>query len=71
MGTTTERVRRPAYDRARMVAVLIDHQRMDGPPPFVGGCACGWHVLGASWAEHVADIYETRERLAHRSSPHG
>jgi hypothetical protein len=30
------------------------------------GCACGWLVLGASWAEHVADIYA--ETLAYEES---
>lgn len=50
------------YDRACLLATLIEHQRTDGPPPFVGGCSCGWHVLGASWAEHVADLYEAHRR---------
>jgi hypothetical protein len=41
------------YSRVTLVDVLIYHQRHD-----IGGCACGWSVLGASHAEHVADIYE-------------
>lgn len=41
------------YDREWLVSVLIYHQRTD-----TSGCHCGWAVLGASYAEHVADIYE-------------
>jgi sRNA-binding protein len=41
------------YDRDVLVTVLIHHQRMD-----IGGCLCGWSVLGASHAEHIADAYE-------------
>jgi hypothetical protein len=42
-----------AYDRAVLIDVLVYHQRAANT-----GCACGWHVLGASYAEHIADIYE-------------
>jgi 16S rRNA G1207 methylase RsmC len=42
-----------AYDRAVLVEVLVYHQRTADT-----GCACGWGVLGASFAEHVADVYE-------------
>ncbi len=41
------------YDRAVLVNVLVYHQRLDS-----SCCACGWGVLGASFAEHIADIYE-------------
>jgi len=41
------------YDRSVMVETLVYHQRRD-----IEGCACGWSVLGASHAEHVADVYE-------------
>lgn len=42
-----------AYDRDLLVAVLVYHQRKD-----IKGCGCGWSVLGASYAEHVATVYE-------------
>lgn len=42
-----------AYDRAALVDVLIYHWRTS-----VSGCGCGWGVLGASHAEHVADVFE-------------
>jgi len=41
------------YDREVLVNVLIYHQRES-----ISGCICGWSVLGASHAEHVADVYE-------------
>lgn len=41
------------YDRSVLVDVLIYHARTD-----TSGCYCGWAVLGASYAEHVADVYE-------------
>lgn len=41
------------YDRPTMVQVLVYHQRVD-----ITCCQCGWGVLGASHAEHVADVYE-------------
>ncbi len=40
-------------DRAVLVEVLVYHW----PTP-ASGCHCGWGVLGASFPEHVADIYE-------------
>lgn len=48
-----------AYDRDRLVEVLVYHQRTD-----TSGCHCGWAVLGASYAEHVADAYEMSARAA-------
>jgi hypothetical protein len=42
-----------AYHRETLVTVLIYHQSTN-----VSGCHCGWSVLGASHAEHVADVYE-------------
>lgn len=41
------------YDRAVLVDVLVYHYRDD-----IKGCGCGWSQLGASWPEHVADVYE-------------
>lgn len=45
------------YDRKVLVDVFVYHQRT-----LTAGCACGWSVLGASHAEHVADIYEESVR---------
>lgn len=42
-----------AEARAALVQVLIDHW----PTP-TSGCTCGWGILGASFPEHVADVYE-------------
>jgi hypothetical protein len=42
--------------------VLVYHQTVAGPPPFAFSCACGWCVLGASHAEHIADVYEAAAR---------
>lgn len=44
--------RRP-YDRRVLVDVLVYHW-----PTNTSGCSCGWAVLGASFPEHVADVYE-------------
>lgn len=41
------------HDHDKLVLVLVYHQRAENT-----GCACGWFVLGASWAEHVVDVYE-------------
>lgn len=59
---------RPA-ERACLVKVLVYHQSVEDPP-YIGGCACGWHVLGASHAEHVVDVFEASvaERLEARPS---
>lgn len=46
------------YDRRRLVDVLVYHQRATSQH-----CACGWGKLGASHAEHVADVYEQTVRL--------
>lgn len=42
-----------SYDRTLLVDVLVHHARSD-----ITGCLCGWAKLGASWPEHVADVYE-------------
>lgn len=51
------------YDRDRLIDVLILHQRSED-----SGCLCGWgdrpEHLGASFAEHIADVYE--DKLAGR-----
>jgi hypothetical protein len=41
------------YDRTVLVDVLVYHWATN-----TSGCGCGWAVLGASYAEHVADVYE-------------
>jgi hypothetical protein len=46
-------MREPPYVRDVLIEVLVYHQRTDATY-----CACGWSVLGASHAEHVADVYE-------------
>ncbi len=47
------------YDRDVPSEVLVYHYRKDSAT-----CGCGWGVLGASHAEHVADVVE--ESLAAR-----
>lgn len=42
-----------SYRRDVLVAVLIYHQATED-----SGCHCGWAVVGASHAGHVADVYE-------------
>lgn len=51
------------YDRDVLVECLVYHQTLDGPPPFTFTCACGWRELGASHAEHVADVVESSLRV--------
>ncbi len=41
------------YHRAVLVMTLVYHWRTN-----TSGCGCGCAVLGASHAEHVADVYE-------------
>lgn len=41
------------YDREVLTTVLIYHA-----PTATSGCHCGWAVLGASYPDHVADVYE-------------
>lgn len=41
------------YDREVLVNVLIYHTRNG-----IRGCRCGWAVPGASFPEHVANVYE-------------
>lgn len=50
--SATDRLR-AEYERVTLVSVLVYHQRMENT-----GCSCGWLVYGASFAEHVADVYE-------------
>lgn len=50
---TEDRVDPIPYDREILVNVLIYHQRTNS-----SGCHCGWAKLGASYAEHVANVYE-------------
>lgn len=45
------------YSRDVLIDTLVYHQRAD-----VTYCACGWSVLGASHAEHVADVFEESSR---------
>lgn len=51
------------YDREVLTTVLVYHQRKDA-----SSCGCGWAVLGASHAEHVADVYE-QAALGKTTSP--
>jgi hypothetical protein len=39
--------------RACLVEVLVYHWATS-----TSGCGCGWAVLGASYSEHVADVFE-------------
>jgi hypothetical protein len=41
------------YDRELLTTVLVHHWQTR-----MSGCGCGWGRLGASWPEHVADVYE-------------
>lgn len=41
------------HDHDKLVQTLVYHQQTN-----TSGCHCGWNVLGASWAEHVVDVYE-------------
>lgn len=52
------------YDREVLVTILVYHWRTDN------GCGCGWAVLGASHAEHVADVYEESMRAHDTNSMH-
>jgi hypothetical protein len=38
--------------RRCLVEVIIYHWHTN-----TSGCGCGWAVLGASYAEHVADVF--------------
>lgn len=53
------------YDRALLTEVIVYHQAIAGPPPFLFTCGCGWCVLGASHAEHVVEVYESSARAGH------
>jgi hypothetical protein len=39
--------------RRCLVEVIIYHWATS-----TSGCGCGWAVLGASYAEHVVDVFE-------------
>ncbi len=41
------------YNREVLTTTLVYHKRKD-----IKSCSCGWLVLGASHADHVADVYE-------------
>lgn len=41
------------YDHSVLVNTLVYHV-----PNKNMACSCGWKELGASWAEHVAEVYE-------------
>lgn len=47
------------YDRGQLIDVLIYHQATN-----TSGCICGWAVLGASHAAHVAFVYERTQRAS-------
>ncbi len=46
------------YHRDLLVLVLTYHQ-----PTKNSGCICGGVALGESWAEHVADVFETAQGI--------
>lgn len=52
------------HDREVLVEVLVYHQRTN-----TSGCHCGWAVLGHSYAEHVASVYEDSLRVRQDPSP--
>lgn len=49
-------------DRTTLVDVLVYHWRTN-----TSGCGCGWHRLGHSHPEHVADVVQERSA---QSQPH-
>lgn len=49
-----------AYDREILIDVLIYHYRVRSG----GGCGCGWNEIGKSWPDHVATMYEGKQREA-------
>ena len=52
------------YDHDLLVMILVFHYRRD-----ISGCGCGWSELGASWPEHVADVYEEELRKLENNEP--
>lgn len=48
------------YDRLLLEEVLIGHQRLDSSRG--DGCSCGEATWGASFAEHITDVYEVQWR---------
>lgn len=50
------------YDREELTITIINHGRTR-----IERCCCGWSVLGASHAEHVADEYE--EAVVKKTKP--
>ena len=48
--------------RRCLVEVLVYHWATS-----TSGCGCGWAILGASWPEHVADVFQ--ESWAARETP--
>jgi hypothetical protein len=47
-------MRELSWSRDLLIEVLVYHQRINETY-----CACGWSVLGAFHAEHIADVYES------------
>ena len=46
-------------------AVLVAHQR------YKGGCLCGWHELGKSYAQHVAQVLDAAGALRRPGEANG
>lgn len=53
----------PAMRRC-LVDVLVYHQQINDPP-YTSVCLCGWRKLGASWPDHVADVFAESWRARH------
>jgi hypothetical protein len=54
------------YSRDVLVDVLTYHQRADARY-----CTCGWGVLGASHADHIANVYEDSIRTYDEDADNG
>ncbi len=53
------------YDREVLTTTLVYHHWRTN----TSGCGCGWRMLGASHAEHVADVYEQSIRARADEQP--
>jgi hypothetical protein len=65
MAAAEQRGAARAYDREVLVNVFVYHW-----PTNTSGCWCGWSVLGASFPEHVADVYEESVRALAPDTTH-
>lgn len=52
-------MRMGAAERSCLIETIVHHaQRCTPDGPYAGGCHCGWHELGKSYAEHVVTVFE-------------